>query len=179
MTQNIDTPAHDAACRTWGRKVVDRVVHGGFDLVVMSNRVSVTAVGAASKQASLPLYERGYEEVLKAFSAAHLRVVDLRDTPAPGALIPDCLAAHTSDYTACDGTRATWLPADPSVRAVQAVGDPRQRVVDLTRFICGPTTCPAAVGSVPVYFDGSHLTRVYARTLAPYLSPRLAAALQG
>ncbi|MDH2443967.1 acyltransferase family protein [Amnibacterium sp. CER49] len=179
LTQNIDTPAHDAACRTWGRKVVDKVVHGGFDLVVMSNRVSVTAVGAGSKQASLPRYEQGYERVLKAFSAAHLRVVDVRDTPAPGALIPDCLAAHTSDYTACDGTRATWLPADPSVQAVRAVGDPRQRVVDLTDLICGPTTCPAAAGSVPVYFDGSHLTRVYARTLAPYLSPRLAAALQG
>ena len=93
--------------------------------------------------------------------------------------VPDCLSAHPNHYDACAGRRSAWVPADPTVSAVKQVEDPHQRVIDLTNLICGPTTCSAAVGQVPVYFDGSHLTGTYARTLAPYLAPRLVAALKG
>ncbi|MGN6743589.1 MAG: acyltransferase family protein, partial [Amnibacterium sp.] len=182
--QHLSTPTEDAACRSWGRRVVDRVLHGGYDLVVMANRVSVTAAGHPDRASSLAAYQQGYTTVLRRFSQAHLRVVVLRDTPAPGDgnapgfSIPDCLAAHPSDYTACAGTRARWVPADPSVQAVAAVHDPRQQVLDLTDLFCGPTVCPAVVGQVPVYFDASHMTRTYGKTLAPYLGERLTAALR-
>ena len=36
---------------------------------------------------------------------------------------------------------------------------------------------PAVVGGVPVYFDGSHLSNTYARTLGPFLDPKMQAAL--
>jgi hypothetical protein len=44
-------------------------------------------------------------------------------------------------------------------------------VGDLTRYFCTTTVCPAAIGSVPVYFDGSHLSSTYAASIAPYLEP--------
>jgi len=41
---------------------------------------------------------------------------------------------------------------------------------DLTDRICTASRCPAVVGGVLAYFDGSHLTATYSRTLAPYLA---------
>jgi hypothetical protein len=47
----------------------------------------------------------------------------------------------------------------------------------MNSLICEPTTCPAVVGNVLVYFDDDHLTQAYALTLTPYLSAKLMTAL--
>lgn len=176
--QQFDTDAHSQACRNWTHDVTKRIVDGHYDLVVMTNRVSVNALGRANKAASQAAYAAGYQAVLEAFHAAHLKVVGIRDTPASGISIPDCLAANTADYSSCDGTRAKWLPAEPLTTALARVGDPRMTEVDLTDYICHPVVCPAVVGGVPVYFDASHLTATYAATLTPYLAPHLVKAMQ-
>jgi len=163
-------------CLAWVRNVVQDVLARHYDLVVMSDRISVGAVGYGFAS-SMAQYEKGYEQVLRAFQAAHLRVVVIRDTPAPGSSVPDCLATHTSDYTACDGTRQKWLPKDPTIDAVRALDDPDITSVDLTDRICEPQVCGAVVGGVPAYFDNSHLSEAFAMTLAPYLKPALLAAL--
>ncbi|MEO9140108.1 MAG: SGNH hydrolase domain-containing protein, partial [Jatrophihabitans sp.] len=95
-----------------------------------------------------------------------------------GFSIPDCLAEHPDNYAACDGSRSAWLPRDPTVPAVIALNDPAVTVADLTDHICRQSVCPAATGGVPVYFDASHLTSTYAKTLAPYLEPYLARAVK-
>ncbi len=97
----------------------------------------------------------------------------LRDTPAPSTSIPDCLAQHSDDYTACDGTRAKWLPEDESESAVRAVESSRITFLDLTDHICQAEKCSAVTGGVVTYFDGSHLTATFAKTLADYLGPPL------
>jgi hypothetical protein len=48
----------------------------------------------------------------------------------------------------------------------------------MTDYLCDGETCSAAVGGVPVYFDVSHLTATYARTLAPYLRAEITRVLQ-
>jgi hypothetical protein len=35
------------------------------------------------------------------------------------------------------------------------------------------------VGGVPVYYDQTHMTATYAKTLAPYLEPYLVKAIRG
>jgi hypothetical protein len=175
------TPASKTdACSNWVHAVTDDIVARHYDLVIMTNRVSVQAVGHGWAGSWAP-YRQGYLKVLRALHAARLNVVAIRDTPYPRAtnvLVPDCLAAHPDDYTRCAGPRTEWLPRDPTVLAVAALGDPRIRMVDLTDYICEDTTCPAAVGKVVVYFDNSHLSASYAKTLAPYLAPHLRAALR-
>jgi hypothetical protein len=64
------------------------------------------------------------------------------------------------------------------VPAIANLDDPHISLVDMTNLICDQVRCPAAVGGVPVYYDVSHLTATYSRTLAPYLEPQLIAALQ-
>lgn len=175
-SQRFPTSEGTLGCHAWTARVTASIVAHHYNLVVLTNRISVGATGA-NLSASGPLYERGYASVLGTFAAAHLRVLGIRDTPAPGQIVPDCLSAHPDDYLACAGRRSVWLPAEPLTPAIAALRSPRVIEADLTDWICARSMCPAAIGSVPVYADGSHLTATYALTLAPYLAPYLVAAL--
>lgn len=159
-------------CQRWGREATDRVIADGVDLVVMENLVGLTDTGAAARVGSTR-YEDGFRVILKRFRDAGIPVVVIRDTPHPGDSIPDCLASHPSDYARCDGPRSEWVQPDPTVAAVKDLADPRVFLLDLTDYLCAGPRCFAVIGGVPVYFDGSHLTATFARTLAPYIEPTL------
>jgi hypothetical protein len=45
----------------------------------------------------------------------------------------------------------------------------RIRTVDLTHYFCTARVGPPVIGGVLVYKDTTHVTQVYARTLAPYM----------
>ncbi len=170
MLQTFETEDHSEACRAWVQRATERLVETRPDLVVMTNRVSVRAVGE-DLEGSQAVYAEGFGRVLDTLLGAGLPVLAIRDTPAPGMLVPTCIAEHPDDYAACDGTRADWLPADPVVGVIEKLDDRRAELVDLTDHICGPTTCHAVNGGVITYFDASHLTATYSHTLAPYLEP--------
>jgi hypothetical protein len=55
------------------------------------------------------------------------------------------------------------------VGAASAIAAPRGDVIDLTRFQCSTRFCFPVVGGVLVHKDVDHITRTFARTLAPYL----------
>ena len=178
VAQHFAGAGQSQACLNWTHQVTEKIIAIHPALVVMTNRISVSALGTSSWSQTLAKYGAGYQAVLAKLAAAHLKVVGIRDTPAPGKSVPDCLAAHTGDYSACNGTRAKWLPAEPLTNAIAALHDPHITEANLIDYVCEPVVCPAAVGGVPVYFDGSHLTATYSRTLAPYLQPHLLAALE-
>ena len=178
VRQQFSSADIDNACTRWNAEAMRRVLAGHFDLVVMSNRAWTKAAGASSLADSAPAYRKGYTDVLQRFADADQRLLLVRDTPYPGASVPDCVSAHPDDYVACAGSRSDWLTPDEAVAALHDLDAPRQQVADLTRYLCTNTTCPAVIGKVLVYFDGSHLTDAFARSLAPYLEPYVAAALR-
>jgi peptidoglycan/LPS O-acetylase OafA/YrhL len=161
-----------AACESWVRRTARAVARSNADLVFYTNRISVGAEGR-SYEDSLPIYSAGMEDVLRVWHDADLNVLVVHDTPAPGDSIPDCLAAHPDDMSACDGRRDTWIAPEPAETAVERVNDPLIRFLDLSDHICGPQICTAVTGGVVTYFDGSHLTATYASTLDRYLGPPL------
>lgn len=178
IKQGLSTSAAVAGCSRWVESTTRAVVAARYNLVVMSNRVSVGALGH-DLAGSWPVYTQGYLKVLTAFHRAHLRIVALRDMPAPGPeRVPACIAAHLHDYAVCNGTRAKWLPAqEPVAGAVAALHDAHIDYVDMTGRICLATVCPAVIGGIIAYVDGSHMTATYNRTIAPFLAPRLRSAL--
>lgn len=180
VAQQFDTAAHGDACRRWVRRTADRVVADRPDVVVLTNRISVAAEDH-SYDSSDDAYRAGYRRVLRRLSAAGLPVLVLHDTPTPGdagvASVPDCVAEHLDDPSACSGARSAWVPRDPAHDLARSADLPGVSAVDLTDRICRPERCDAVVGGVLVYFDASHLTATYARTLAPYLAPSVEAAL--
>ena len=168
VPQTFDTTAHSEACQAWVRRTTERLARSKPDLVVMTNRISVPAVGQSFED-SAPAYEKGYESILRTLHDAGVRVLVLRDTPAPAVPIPDCVAQKADDYAECDGTREEWLPDEPAEQAVESIGADDVRFLDLIDHICDGERCRAVTGGVITYFDGSHLTATYAHTLAPYL----------
>ena len=173
VSQRLSTAAYSAACSRWVDNVSNEVKRNQFDLVFLTNRMSVQASGTESAEESIAAYRDGYQQLLGDWSRSGVHVVALRDTPAPvaGGLrsIPDCVAAHPADLTKCSGPRGVWEPVEPIVSAAAAIDSPRVHLADLNDRICTPELCPAVVGGVIVYFDGSHLTATYARTLTPFL----------
>jgi hypothetical protein len=169
-------PDHSAECEQWGQNSTTAIIKGHYDLVVMSNRVSGPAKGLDSIAASQSAYAQGYLNVLKQFRDAGLTVVGIRDTPAPGnPAIPTCLGEHPNDYSQCDRLRASVFPEDPIVSAIGRLHDPKVTLVNLNQYICPPRMhkCPAVIGKMIVYFDNSHLTGLFASSLAPYLKRQL------
>ncbi len=176
VDQRFDTPAKVRRCRAWGRDAVRQIADRHYDLVVVSNRISLPADGLSGSR-SVAAYRDGDVTMLRRLHASGAAVVAIRDTPAPLRSVPDCLAENPKDFTVCSGPRSRWRSDDPVAEAAEQV--PGVVAADLDDHICGPRTCDAAVGGVVVYFDETHLTATYSRTLAPYLGSVLARALPG
>ena len=177
VDQQFEAPAHTENCRRWVDEATTAIIAAKPAAVVMTNRISAPAVGEDTREGSYDAYAQGWTDVLKRFSDAGLKVMVVRDSPASGRSIPDCVALHEDDYDACDGTRATWLPEEPALDGVKNVDDPDIHLIDLTDHICATEVCQAVTGGVITYFDASHLTATFARTLAPYLGRPLSSLL--
>ena len=178
VRQTFETDAYSQACLSWVQKTVDSLIADEPDVVVMTNRISAPAVGE-TRESSYDAYATAWTEVLRRLKEAGLKVLVLHDTPAAGIAVPDCIAQHQDDYaSACDGTRTKWLAPDPGVEGVKAADDPRIHFIDLNDHVCRGETCHVVVGGVVTYFDSSHLTATYNRTLAPYLERPLKSLLE-
>ncbi|MDD9371740.1 MAG: acyltransferase family protein, partial [Acidimicrobiales bacterium] len=107
--QEFDAADKTDRCAAWGRRVTRELVSGDFDLVVYTHRISVPAVGK-DVAGSHGDYRRGYESVLSTIREARVPVAVIRDTPAPGTIVPDCVADNEADLTRCSGPRSRWEP---------------------------------------------------------------------
>jgi peptidoglycan/LPS O-acetylase OafA/YrhL len=171
--------AKTAGCLAYGRWAFDQTSGHAFDLVITSERQSVRTDGD-DWATTLPTAIAGYTSYLQRWSDAGTNVLILHDTPYPGRTlqsVPDCLARHPTNQTACDGTPEAWFWMDPFYTAATDLGLPRISTLDTGRFLCTATVCPAVIGTVVTYFDASHMTATYARTVAPFIEADLLAAL--
>jgi peptidoglycan/LPS O-acetylase OafA/YrhL len=168
------------SCLEFGRWVMDQTRGPAFDLVITSERQSVTTRGdtwSTTRDSALV----GYSSYLKRWSKAGTNVLILRDTPFPGRTldsVPDCLAKHRTNQAACSGTPDGWRWMDPLFDAATDLGLPGITTLDTTRFLCTATDCPAVIGSVVTYFDASHMTETYARSVARFIEADILAALR-
>jgi peptidoglycan/LPS O-acetylase OafA/YrhL len=173
------TPAETENCLRWGQQVLKATTTGAFDLVLTSERTYMSPVGGGNSD---KVFQQGYSDYVKSWVNAGRRVLVLRDVPHPAttvANVPNCVAQHRQQLTACQGSRSSWVLNDPLADAVLAMKSTKAQVANLTDWFCTQTTCPPVIGGALVYVDGSHITATYARTLAPVLSPIVANALGG
>lgn len=171
----FDTEAQSQACFDWGEEVVRRASSEEFDAVVMSNMMAASAEGRSHADSAGP-YADGYARVLKRLTRAGARVVVVRDNPALGYAVPECLATE-SDYRRCGRSRAAAERPDPTVEALSRLPRRRVALIDMADQICRERRCPAVVGGVTVYFDASHLTATYVATTSEAFDQKLRRAL--
>jgi hypothetical protein len=101
------------------------------------------------------------------------RVYVLRDTPRAVRPEADCVSRLARRKrpigSHCAQPRAAALPPDPEAIAARGGADPRVRLLDLTKLLCGTQSCPAVIGGVLVRKDGDHLTRTFSATLGRFV----------
>jgi peptidoglycan/LPS O-acetylase OafA/YrhL len=151
-----------ASCQQWNRDALD----------VLRTLQPDVVFTLATTTAGEPVAERvprGFVEVWEELGAAGIEVVAVRDIFRMSERVPDCVERHPEDPAACDTPRQ----ATPESPLRPEMTPSNVSVVDLTDHICTATACPAVVGNVIAYFDHSHLSASYARTLAPYLDAQL------
>lgn len=175
----FDTDEMTENCHAYGEWVMEQTKGKAFDLVITSERQSVPVHGTSWETTEAPAVE-GYKSYLKQWADAGTKVLVIKDPPYPGneiSSIPDCLAAK--DVDSCSGTPESWHWMDPLDQAARELAHPHIHRTDMDEYFCTDGVCPAVVGSVVTYFDGSHITATYARTLAPYLQEPIEKALAG
>jgi peptidoglycan/LPS O-acetylase OafA/YrhL len=169
----VGTEVQRAACGAWQADALRRLTEKRYDVVLVSS-LAQTAYPSGSGV-------RGLEGAWARLRAAGSRIVAIRDDPTPQvaglADVPSCVARHAGDLSACAAPRATALLVDPQIAATGATRG--AELVDLSRYFCSSTTCPAVIGNVLVYRDGHHLTGTYVDTLVPALAPALLRAARG
>ncbi|HWT34079.1 MAG TPA: acyltransferase family protein [Microbacterium sp.] len=162
-----ETPARTANCVAWNKKTIAAIAHQKYDLVVFSNRTAGRMPGMNLAQTQVAA-QKDYRSVLEKWSAAGRKVLVLHDTPYALDLpdVPDCVAAHLDDLSACDGTTAR-KQVDPAANAAAQLHDPNVSMLDLSDRICSASTCYSVIGGTIVYFDRGHLSATFARSLTP------------
>jgi peptidoglycan/LPS O-acetylase OafA/YrhL len=165
-----DVPVHSdilqrefTECAAWREAVIPRITRLDPELVIAGQ--SDTVPDARTDDVA---WGQGTASSLAAFQRAGIPVTYLGDTPSPGRNVPDCVAEHLADLRACSTERRLAVPAHgraEHLRETLTAAD--IEVIDPADWFCTPTDCPAVVGNLLVYRDGSHLSTAYSHYLAP------------
>ncbi|WP_308298992.1 acyltransferase family protein [Streptomyces sp. GESEQ-35] len=153
-------------CDSWRESAFEQLKSLKPDVIVVTNRVRQEA------------REAGAEKAFQVFEDTGAKLVYLTDTPQPGRNVPDCLATHTDDISACNPAQDQAIEY-PEYRAMEQKVAKRHgaEVIDTLPAFCADNVCPTVIADQIVYFDSSHITAGYAKTLVPYLQPTLKAVL--
>jgi hypothetical protein len=158
------------ACADWNEGVLAELAELRPDAVVTTaTSTSIDDVAGFGGEVVVD----GYLERWRELDAMGIDVVAIRDTPRLGFDTAECVAERGA--AACSGPRAESLAEHSPLADLTGV-PPNVGFVDLTDLVCPEAQCPAVVGNVLVYWDGSHFTTTYMNTLAPALEDRMRAA---
>lgn len=155
--------ASQTSCEPWVRASLDYAADVRPDAVY----IVMTRADADEPERLLD----GIDEAVDALREADIPVIGVRDNPRFSFDMYECAA---------DDTRACVVPRDE----VLAEENPAEAfsdvitVVDFTPWLCPWDMCQATIGNIAVYIDDNHLSRTYARTLAPFLDRILAESAQ-
>ncbi len=82
------------------------------------------------------------------------------DTPLPAQNVPECVATHLDDVGRVQRAKDKAGPYAGRMAAVdKTLGQSGVTTLDPTRLFCTTQACPAVVGNILVYRDGSHIAR--------------------
>ena len=168
---NLSLKREYRECEAWNAAVVDRLRALHPDLTLI----------ASSRTAAPPLSDADNTPSARGHALARMvaqldgKVALIVDTPFAGFDVPGCLSSHVDDVRRCAIPRWTAFTGGLGRAERIAAAATGALLVDLTGNICpGKGACPAVVGNHIVYRDLGHLTRTFARSLAPVLAAALA-----
>jgi peptidoglycan/LPS O-acetylase OafA/YrhL len=138
-----------------------------IDLVVTTALAHPDPASGPAQQAA------GFAETWRTMTSRGIPVAAIRDNPFHTDDTNTCLARQrTITSSSCALPRDKAFPNDdPLIAASRQVKG--STLLDLTRFYCTDTSCPAVIGGVNVYRDVSHVSKTYMETMTPYVEAQL------
>lgn len=176
----FDAEIKSAGCFEYGKWVQEQTGDGQYDLIITSERQSVPVIGETFKSTEKAAID-GYRSYLERWADQATPILVIRDTPYPGNTlenVPDCVSVARDANAECSGTREVWTWMDPLASAAEELQQKNVQVLDPTDYFCPTDVCPAVIGETVVYFDASHITATYARSLAPILGKDIDATIK-
>ncbi|MEU3024924.1 acyltransferase family protein [Nocardiopsis alba] len=147
-------------CEVWKEKALAELEELNPDAVLLSSTRAFVDGEAV---------EDGYTDLWWHLNDLGIDVVGLRDLPRLPYRGGECVEA--GDPAECTS------PASRSLATVDPATleelPPNVELMDLTEYVCPGGSCDAVVGNVLVYWDHSHITATYARTLTPMVEKAL------
>jgi peptidoglycan/LPS O-acetylase OafA/YrhL len=160
-------------CNTWRDVTLKRIAALKPDAVVMTSSEDL-ASGNVSPSDYVNATIATLRQLMQTTTA---KVIYFEDTPYPSYNMAGCVAAHLSDVASCDFSTSrayTYPDRHTATRlGIEKLGG--VTIVDPQRWICANTRCPAVVGNLLVYRDGSHISVPFSKWLSPLISSLLKA----
>lgn len=156
-----------AACDSWRSAAIKELVERHPAVVLLGSFL------ADHDPRDESAWRKGYGQTIDAL-APYTNVGLMVDTPTPSFDVPTCVSAHLHDTGACAVT------IDPGFRGLEHSIASAHRVpaIDVDSYLCRGTTCPAVLGDVLAYSDGSHISPELSGRLAPRIVPYVENLLQ-
>jgi peptidoglycan/LPS O-acetylase OafA/YrhL len=161
---STDTPYRDGEvfteCQEWDAKAMAELERLRPDAVFTSS-TRATPAGETVPE--------GYGERWLQLREWGIDVVGMRDLPRLGYQSAECVERGNPDRCTSPAT-FSQAPTDP---VAEADLPDNVTTMDLTAYVCPSGECDAVVGNVLVFWDHSHMTATYARTLTPMVEEAL------
>lgn len=172
------------ACREWGRAAQQEILAMRPDLVITSGGRSnaLSTDDADPTSGSSEAMVQGLVRTWSTLEAAGIPVAVLVDNPRPSTTpVYECVAQNPDDVRACSFDRAEGLKQSGAPSQLAAVERmPDVGVIDMNDVICaGGDRCPAVIGNVLVYRQGTHITTTFADSARLQLAAALAGVSEG
>jgi peptidoglycan/LPS O-acetylase OafA/YrhL len=150
-------------CIKWNRNVLERVKDINPDAVfLVSTRYD-------NGRETVP---KGYVTAWRELEATGINVIAMRDNPNFVDDISVCNEKFGADEPVCSMARNSLVTTPSPIEQLENPPD-NVHFIELTDYFCDDMTCPAVIGNVMVYRDGSHITATYARSLVPMLAEQI------
>ncbi len=169
-TINMTADREYTECDQWRGQITARLQAEHPRLVVLSvtRRYGLGKMRMGLKSYD-PAWIDGVKRLVKTLRGTGAQVLVLGPIPDPLSIVPDCLADHLDNASACSvptskGTNQVGIAAEAA--ATKSGGG---QYADLTELFCTVDRCPAIVGNTLVYMDEAHVTREYSQELAPVM----------
>ncbi|MCA1010711.1 acyltransferase family protein [Halobacillus halophilus] len=158
----LTTKLDQKTCGEWNETVMDKLIEKQPDLVYTP--------ADATEWEGIP---EGYVDQWRELNEHDINVFALKDNPRAEFDIPTCIDKNGRNAEECKTENNLEDLSDE----VDQLNLDNVYYADLTDKFCNEDVCKPIIGNVLVYQDGHHLTRTYAKTLAPYLGEKVTKAL--
>lgn len=165
-------------CETYNEMLLAELLKTHPDAVITS-QVHDTAYDAAGELTESAMTE-GLTSYWSQLEQSGTDVIALLDNPHPhglpagGSEVYACVAEFPDRLDRCAFSSSDRATADGNAARVAAAEKLAEvDVVDMNDLVCNEAVCPAVIGGVLVYRQGSHLTDSYVRSMTPVLEERL------